>query len=86
MFLNCRGITGDSDTIEACHPLPRRKDGTSAVILRFVNRKHKTTQTKQGRKLKGSNVNINNHLTRQNAQIAKKARYLRGSFSKYMGQ
>lgn len=56
-FLQSKGILIDCNTIEACHPLPRRNNDKDkpAVILRFVNRKHKTALLKQGRKLKGSN-------------------------------
>lgn len=77
-FLESRGITLDVDNIEACHPLPRRENNDiPAVILRFVNRKKKIALLKQGRKLKGTNVYLNDHLTKRNAEIASKARYLR---------
>lgn len=39
--------------------------------MRFVNRKHKTELLKQERKLKGTNVFINEHLTKRNADIAR---------------
>ena len=45
--------------------------------MRFVNRKHKTALLKQGRKLKGTNVFINEHLTKRNADIARKARFMK---------
>ncbi|ROL03904.1 hypothetical protein DPX16_23339 [Anabarilius grahami] len=77
-FLASRDIHLDVGSIEACHPLPRKKDNnTPAVILRFVNRKNKIAVMKQGKKLKGTNVYLNDHLTKRNADIAKKARYLR---------
>ena len=78
-FLQCKGIMLDCNTIEACHTLPRRNNDKDkpAVILRFVNRKHKNALLKQGRKLKGTNVYMNEHLTKHNADIARKARYLR---------
>uniref|UniRef100_A0A1A8RDI2 Uncharacterized protein n=1 Tax=Nothobranchius rachovii TaxID=451742 RepID=A0A1A8RDI2_9TELE len=77
-FLKSKGILVDGHNIEACHPLARKNEGNqSAVMLRFVNRKHKTELIKQGRKLKGTNVYINEHLTKQNADIARKARFLR---------
>ncbi len=77
-FLQSKGIQLDCDKIEACHPLPRKNASDKpAVIMRFVNRKHKTARLKQGRKLKGSNVYINEHLTKHNADIARKARYRR---------
>lgn len=77
-FLQSKGIEMDWDNIEACHPLPRRDDSDKrAVIMRFVNRKHKIALLKQGRKLKGSNVFMNEHLTKRNADIARKARLMK---------
>lgn len=80
-FLQAKGIKLDCGNIEACHPLPRRNTrdnpGLSAVILRFFNRKAKTALLKQGRKLRGTDVFINEHLSRQNADIARKARQLK---------
>jgi len=77
-FLQSKGVELDLDCIEACHPLPRRiNNDRPAVILRFVNRRNKKALLKQGRKLKGTNVYINEHLTKKNADIARKARYLR---------
>lgn len=77
-FLQSKGIELDCSSIEICHPLPRRNPSDKpAVIMRFVNRKHKIALLKEGWKLKGTNVFINEHLTKHNADIAKKARYLR---------
>lgn len=77
-FLHSRGIEVNNKNIEACHPLPRRNNTSKpAIIIRFANRKHKTELLKQGRKLKGSDVYLNEHLTKKNADIARKARLLR---------
>uniref|UniRef100_A0A087YQP1 L1 transposable element RRM domain-containing protein n=1 Tax=Poecilia formosa TaxID=48698 RepID=A0A087YQP1_POEFO len=77
-FLRTKGIEVDCDTVEACHPLPRRgKDDKPAIIMRFTKRKYKFALLKQGRLLKGSDVFINEHLTKKNADIARKARFLR---------
>lgn len=77
-FLQSKGIDLDCNNVEACHVLPRRKaSDKSTVIMRFANRKHKIAILKEGKKLKGTNVYINEHLTKHNADIAKKARYLR---------
>lgn len=58
--------------------MSRRNDNnTPAVIIRFANRKHKTALLKQGRKLKGTNVYINEHLTKWNSDIARTARSLK---------
>ena len=42
-----------------------------------MNRKHKTALLKQRRKLKGSDVYINEHLTKYNGDIARKARFMK---------
>lgn len=77
-YMESKGINLDADSIEACHPLPQRRvDGKQNVIIRFVNRKHKVALLRQGRNLKGTNVYINEHLTRKNAAIARQARLLR---------
>ena len=78
-FLTSKGILIDKRNIEACHPLSskNKNDKPTAVIMRFANRKHKVELLKQGRKLKGSNVYLNEHLTKKNGDIARKARFLR---------
>lgn len=76
-FLASKNIHLNVDTIEACHPLPMKRNIMPAVILRFANRKNKVALMKQGKKLKGTNVYLNDHLTKRNADIAKKARLLR---------
>ena len=59
-FLHSKGIEVKSTNIEACHPLPRRSNtDKQAVIIRFANRKYKIQLLKQGRKLKGSDVFLN---------------------------
>lgn len=77
-FMQSKGITLDNKDIEACHPLPRKNMQLKpVVILRFANRKQKIALLKQGRYLKVTNVYINEHLTKKNADIAKQARLLR---------
>jgi len=77
-FLLSMGIKLDCDIVEAYHPLPRRGNNDKpAIIMRFSNRKHKSALLKQGGMLKGSDVFINEHLTKKNADIARKARFLR---------
>uniref|UniRef100_A0A1A8AM46 Helentron 4 helitron-like transposon replicase/helicase/endonuclease n=1 Tax=Nothobranchius furzeri TaxID=105023 RepID=A0A1A8AM46_NOTFU len=77
-FLKTKAVEVDSCNTEACHLLSRRSNSEKqAVIIRFANRKHKMTLIKQGKKLKGTNVYMNDHLTKQNADIARKARYLK---------
>uniref|UniRef100_A0A087X494 Uncharacterized protein n=1 Tax=Poecilia formosa TaxID=48698 RepID=A0A087X494_POEFO len=77
IFFSNKGISIDNG-IEACHPLPQKNKGVKpAIVMRFTNRKHKNELLKQGRKLKGTNVYINEHLTKLNADIARRARFLR---------
>ncbi|KAJ8279327.1 hypothetical protein COCON_G00063930 [Conger conger] len=77
-FLESKGIVIDRKNIEACHPLNRKnKNDKPAVIMRFANRKHKMELLKQGRRLKGTQVYLNEHLTKKNGDIARKARFLK---------
>lgn len=77
-FLQSKGMEVNSDNIEACHPLKHiDKSKPPAIILRFANRKFKNDLLRQGSKLKGSDVYLNEHLTKCNGEIAKRARYLR---------
>ena len=83
-FMEGKGIFINSDHIEACHHLPRRekkdtpgKKEPPAIILRFTNRKNKIQLMKLWRKLEGTNVYLNEHLTKKNATIARQLRILR---------
>lgn len=77
-FLGSRGIIVERRDIEASHTLPTKTKGaTPATIIRFTNRKDIIAILKQGRKLKGSAVYINEHLTKRNGEIARCARILR---------
>ncbi|CAL8378735.1 unnamed protein product [Boreogadus saida] len=72
------GISVDSGDIEACHTLhSKNKTVAPAIIIRFTNRKNKQAIIRQGRKLKGTDVYINENLTKKNADVARKARILR---------
>ena len=74
-FLGRQGIAINKSDISACHVL-KTKDQTKKplVIIRLVNRKSKFNILKNGRKLKGTNVYINEHLSRKNANISALAR------------
>ena len=48
-----------------------------AIIMRFVNRKVKTDLLRQGKKLRGTAVYLNEHLTKKTAEIAREARLLK---------
>ena len=80
-FLEGKGIAVATSDIEACHTLPSKTNTSAppAIIIRFSNRKNKDALLKQGRKLKGTQVYINEHLTKKNADIAKRARSLKKS-------
>lgn len=60
-----------------CHTLPRKDKTKPAVVLRFVSRKYKVELLRQGIKLKGSTVYLNEHLTKKNSEIARQARILK---------
>ena len=70
-FFVSRGITVDKREISACHLL-KAKNFTDKppIIVRFVNRKSKVNILKNGRMLKGTNVYVNEHLSKKNADIA----------------
>lgn len=77
-FLKSKNIIIESDQLAACHTLPRRDKNTKPpIIIRFANRKHKAQLMKQGKKLKGTGVYLNEHLTKKNAEIARYARQLK---------
>ena len=68
----------DKNILTACHTLPRKdRNAKPAIIIRFVNRKQKTELLMQGRKLQGTDIYLNEHLTHKNAKIAREARKLR---------
>ena len=77
-FLHDKQIAIDRRNIEACHIIPSKnlKD-KHVVIARFANRKYKIDLLRQGRRLKGTNVYINEHLTKKNADIARQARVMK---------
>jgi len=79
-FFDSKEIPICSNQISACHTLPRYNKNSPtppAIIIRFVNRKDKIALLKQGFKLKGTGVFVNEHLTRKNGNIAYAARQLK---------
>lgn len=73
-FLENKKISIQSSSVAACHVLPRRdRNSKPAIIIRFVNRKHKVELMQQGKKLKGTGVFLNEHLTNRNADITRHA-------------
>lgn len=66
-----------SNDIAACHTFPKRENGKANIIVRFINRKSKVGLLKEAKKLSGTGVYINEHLTKKNADIARQAHILR---------
>lgn len=77
-FFASKDIEIDPNNLVACHTFLRKdRNVIPSIIIRFGNRKHKAELMKQGKKLRGSDVYINEHLTKKNAEIAREARLLR---------
>ena len=68
-FLNNKNITIEKKHISACHTLSNKDKVKPTIVLQFSNRKHKVEVSKRARKLKGTGVYINEHLTKKNARI-----------------
>lgn len=69
-------LTLQNNGIEGCHPLPQKSEKL-AITLPFVDRKQKNVFLRQERKIKGSNMHVIPDLTRKNADIARRAQFLR---------
>ena len=76
-FFNDKDIPLDSKNIAACHTIPQKPNKKPIIIIKFVNRKHKIEVLKLAKKLKGTGVYVNEHLTKRNAEIARQARLLK---------
>ncbi len=67
-FFHNKRISINNTDIKACHPPPcKNKNDKPAIIICFTNRKHKNALLKQGWKFRGSDVYMNEHLTKKNA-------------------
>lgn len=76
-FFESKEIPIESKNIEACYTLPQRNDKKPNIIIRFSNRKNKMEVLRNARKLRGTGVYVNEHLTKRNAEIAREARMLK---------
>jgi len=80
-FLNKFGMNVQESEVSACHFLgQKRDDGKRNVIIRFVSRKTKERvlfYARTSKKMRETKVFINEHLTKKNGQIAKRARELK---------
>ena len=65
--------------ISACYTLGKHHSGKSNIIIKLVNRKSKSVILRSARNLQGTNIYINEHLTKHNADLAREARQLRKS-------
>ena len=63
--------------ITAIHDLPKRKDGTTPVIVQLLSVDKKTDLMHRRKNLKGSNVFLNDQLTRTNNELFAEARRLK---------
>ena len=76
-FFNSKDIPIDSKSIAACHTIPQKQNNRPNIIIQFVSRKNKIEVFKLARKLKGTGVYVNEHLTKRNVEIVRQARILR---------
>jgi len=80
-FLNKFGMNVQESEVSACHFLgKKRDDGKRNVIIRFVSRKTKERvlfYARTSKKMRETKVFVNEHLTKKNGQIAKRARELK---------
>lgn len=77
-FLQGRDIDIQHENISICHTLPRKSDKfKQSIVIRFTSRKSRNSVMLQAKKLKGTSVYINEHLTKKNGTIAREARLLK---------
>jgi hypothetical protein len=80
-FLNRFGMNIEESEVSACHVLGKKKEnGTQNVIIRFVSRKTKERvlfYARTSKKFRATRVFVNEHLTKKNGEIAKRARELK---------
>ena len=72
-FLNKHNIPIEKSYVSICYPL-KSKGRNSIILMKCSNRKAKLDVIKNAKKLKGSNVYINEHLTKRNSDLAHKLR------------
>ena len=75
-FLKSKNIPIDSSDISICHPFKSKHASNMkpSIVLKLKSRKAKLKIPSNEKKLRGSDVYINEHPTRQNADHASKAR------------
>ena len=63
--------------ITAIHNLPKRKDGTTPISIQFLSSDKRTEIMRKRKTLKGTNIFLNDHLSRLNNALFHRARTLR---------
>lgn len=77
-FMKSKIIPLDKQQISACYILPSKdKKNKPKIIVKIASRRHKVEILKEAKKLKGTGVYINEHLTKKNAEIAWTSRTLK---------
>ena len=76
-FLASKDILVDKKDISVVHALKSFNPSKPNIVMRMVSRKAKSNIMKQAKKLKGSHVFLNEHLTKQNNHLYKIARDLK---------
>ena len=61
----------------AIHDLPKRKDGTTHIIIQFLSSDKRTEIMRKRKTLKGTNIFLNDHLSRLNNALFHQTRTLR---------
>lgn len=77
-FFHNKDIHIQYEDISICHTLPAKSEKFKpSIVIRFISRKARNNLIMQAKKLKGTNVYINEHLTKKNGNIAREARLLK---------
>lgn len=77
-FMWSKDLHLDSQQISACHILPSKdQKNKPKIIVKLASRKHKVEILKEAKKLKGTGVYRNEHLTKKNSEIAWTSRILK---------
>lgn len=76
-YFENQDITISERDISVAHSLKNPNASKSIIILRMTTRKAKINLLKQGKKLRGTDVYVNEHLTRKNSELFRIARLLK---------
>ena len=69
-FMQEQSIIIPKHAISTCHFMPTKKTGPKKIIMRFAIRKEKDALLSQWKKLDGTNVFLNEHLTTKTSRLA----------------